>query len=62
MKTLKANKLQRILWRLRFRKVKWTYAFGNEGRCVKCDAGNPKVECSYYYCPCKMNEQLRRIL
>ncbi len=53
----KKNIIQKIIWRLQFNKVKINEY---EGRCIKCDGGNPKVECIDYYCPCKMNEQLKR--
>ena len=53
--------LKLILWRLQFKKVKYNPSPGlYVGRCIKCDGGNPKVECAKYYCPCKMNEQLKR--
>lgn len=52
------------IWRLQFKKVKFipNNALGwCDGRCTKCDAGNPTVECSTYYCPCNRDEQLKRV-
>ena len=59
MKLIKLIKL--IFWRLQFKKVKFQGDTWMEGRCIKCAAGNPKVECSDYYCPCTLNEQLKRV-
>lgn len=57
--------IKRICWRLQFKKVKLTYIdHWMQGRCTKCDAGNPKVECSElngYHCPCKFDEYLKRV-
>jgi hypothetical protein len=61
MKTLR-NKIKNLLWRTQFKKVKYSDKNNtfNEGRCTNCDAGNPKVECAEHYCPCRMDEQLKR--
>ena len=59
MKNKRPSKFKRILWRLQFIKVKWTYDKFDEGRCIRCDAGNP-VECDKYGCPCEWNQQLKR--
>ena len=53
--------IKRIFWRVQFKKVKFEDITFTNGRCLKCDAGNPKVECSEYYCPCNENEQLKRV-
>lgn len=53
--------LKMILWRFQFKKVKLKGNTWLKGRCIDCDAGNPKVECANYYCPCKYNEQLKRV-
>jgi hypothetical protein len=65
MKTKKKNIFQKLIWRLQFKKAlfiptKRDYLDLMEGRCTNCDAGNPRVECSEYYCPCNENEQLKR--
>jgi hypothetical protein len=53
--------IKRIFWRLQFKKVKFESDIWMKGRCIDCAAGNPKVECCDYYCPCKFNEQLKRV-
>jgi len=53
--------INNLLWRLQFKKVKVAGGHRSEGRCIKCDAGNPNVECAEFYCPCKDNEQLKRV-
>jgi len=60
MKTKKKSIFQKLIWRLQFKKVKFNGNAWLEGRCIHCDAGNPTVECSEYYCPCSENEQLKR--
>lgn len=53
--------IRNLIWRLQFKKVKISKNVWMEGRCIKCDGGNPTVECGEYYCPCKFNEQLKRV-
>ena len=51
-----------LFWRLQFKKVILTDDdVWLKGRCNDCAAGNIRVECSDYYCPCKFNEQLKRV-
>ena len=57
----KKNWFQKIIWRLQFKKVNLTGEQFYEGRCVNCAAGNPIVECSYYYCPCNEDQHLKRV-
>lgn len=41
---------------LKFKKVEFTPAFGNNGRCLKCEA---REFCgAKFKCPCERNEQL----
>jgi hypothetical protein len=53
--------IKRIFWRLQFKKVKFEGNTWMEGRCINCAAGIPNTECCDYYCPCKFNEQLKRV-
>lgn len=55
--------LTRLCWRLQFKKVKLNEFNWTRGRCFNCDAGDEKigVECSDYYCPCDLNEHLKRV-
>ena len=55
-KTKKKNLIQKIIWRLKFRKIKLSFTEEMIGRCINCDAGKPLVECSIYYCPCSYNQ------
>lgn len=55
------NPIKRVLWRLQFKKVKFVKHGWVEGRCVKCEAGHSTNECSIYGCPCKLDEQLKRV-
>lgn len=52
--------IKKIFWRLQFKKVKFTSNCFMDGHCIKCDGGNPNVECQIYTCPCSYNEQLIR--
>ena len=52
--------IKKIIWRLQFNKIKLNNIDIVKGRCIGCDAGEPIVECAYFYCPCKFNEQLKR--
>lgn len=55
----KKNWLQKKIWRLKFRKVKYV-SVPHEGRCTDCDGGKePIVECSVFGCPCDYDEQLK---
>lgn len=62
----KKNWFLKRLWRLQFKKNirKFSSTF-DEGKCTHCDAGKfiglDEPECSLYYCPCKGNEELKRI-
>jgi len=53
--------IKKLIWRMQFKKVKFVSKSNpfdfDDGRCVKCAAGNP-IECSTYYWPCDFNEQL----
>ena len=56
--------IKRLIWRLQYKKVRIRInenVWNCDGRCVKCDAGNPNVECSEYGCPCNMDEHLKRV-
>lgn len=54
--------ITKICWRLQFKKVKVHYDYLSKGRCLDCGACNDKniIECSYFYCPCNKNQQLKR--
>ena len=56
------NLFSRLRWRMKFTKSKHSENKWVNGRCVSCDAGNPKVECSTYYCPCSDFQNLKRNL
>lgn len=55
----KKNWFQKMYWRLQFMKVKYKHSeHFSEGRCTNCSGGNPFVQCTDYYCPCKDDETL----
>jgi hypothetical protein len=63
--TLK-ERFNKIAWRLQFKKITLNTnggGFYSEGRCTKCDAVSKVglIECVNYGCPCKYNQQLKRI-
>ena len=49
-----------IIWRLQFKKVKIDIKF-HPGRCIDCAGWQGKIDCYERYCPCKINEQLKKI-
>ena len=54
--------LVKLAWRFLFKKVKQDKLMF-VGRCLDCDASvnkNYDFSCGQYYCPCKINEQLRQ--
>jgi len=55
--------IKNLIWRTQFKKVKISNSDWERGRCIKCEAGEPAgaAECGKYYCPCKYNEQLKRV-
>jgi hypothetical protein len=61
LKQNNSNLFSRLLWRLKFKKIKISEDPYVVGRCKTCDAShiNPKLDCNNYYCPCKLNENLK---
>jgi hypothetical protein len=54
--------LAKLGWRLLFKKVKDNKLIST-GRCIDCAANgdrNRDFNCCEYYCPCRMNEQLKQ--
>ena len=58
MKNLR-NYIKHYKWRRKYKKVTLAEDEWLKGRCLRCDAGNPRVQCSDHYCPCKHNQYLR---
>ena len=54
------NLFSRFRWRMKFIKSEHSENLWLRGRCVSCDAGNPNAECSTYYCPCNVFQNLKK--
>ena len=55
------NIFSKLIWRLQFKKVPFIKSSFDDARCINCDGGKPIIECGEYYCPCSMEEQLKRV-